>query len=506
MIGLSPILNIENNENVHLAWLGKIVSRTINVGQNPYIVISSKDKNLEKIQLYRPTDQSSPLKISLLEKTVKVIFLASIFALSYQISPLFLLIPGIVFVANGIFRLCNPFLEVAPPAGSLEDFKSSLNEWKKDSNVKGDKEYAAARILEAFINNSTELNLSNLRLTGLPSCIGKLTQLKTLVLSNKNLFTISKPDFSGIGQLYNLEILDIGGNNLTKVPSEIKNLTKLKKLYAIKNKISDLSSIGELNQLELLQLNENNLTAFPSEITKLTKLVTLSVNNNNISDFQVIGKLSNLTRLCISSNGLTELPAPIGELRNLELLEIDSNTLEEFPAWITNLTNLKWLYADNNKISELPKEIGYLDNLEDLSIANNKLSTFPAEIKNLTKLKKLNASSNSIKTISTEIRKLSLHKLNLNFNTLKSIHIYKNDFLSLNTLELSHTSLESFTMEDFSLSNLTNLVLSINHLNELPKELVRCVKLNKLNISCNDKLSTIPPGLLESSNLIEIID
>ena len=82
---------------------------------------------------------------------------------------------------------------------------------------------------------------------GLPSEIGKLTNLEELDLSDIQLEALP-PE---IGNLTNLEILDVDSNLLTAVPAEIGNLANLRRL----------------------SLNHNPLAKLPPEIRKLNTLL-----------------------------------------------------------------------------------------------------------------------------------------------------------------------------------------------------------------------------------------
>jgi Leucine-rich repeat (LRR) protein len=85
-------------------------------------------------------------------------------------------------------------------------------------------EVALERIEAAAASEATELNLSDLGLTELPPEIGQLTNLQELDLWGNQL-TVLPPE---IGQLTNLRWLDVAGNQLTVLPPEIGQLTNLR--------------------------------------------------------------------------------------------------------------------------------------------------------------------------------------------------------------------------------------------------------------------------------------
>lgn len=107
-----------------------------------------------------------------------------------------------------------------------------------------------------------------------------------------------------ITPLKHLKELDLQGTGLSKVPSNLPELTKLQFLYLHDNQITDLpGSIGFLTDLIWLDLERNQLKVLPSEI----------------------GRLKNLHRLNLSFNQLSVLPVEIQQLSQLQSLYLDGN-------------------------------------------------------------------------------------------------------------------------------------------------------------------------------------
>lgn len=107
------------------------------------------------------------------------------------------------------------------------------------------------------------LSLAFHRLSALPAEVGELTDLETLNLSGNEL-TVLPPE---IGQLTRLKSLLLNGNRLTVLPPEIGRLANLETLKLSKNRLIDLPpEIGELTKLTSLDLNGNQLTALPREL------------------------------------------------------------------------------------------------------------------------------------------------------------------------------------------------------------------------------------------------
>jgi hypothetical protein len=76
-----------------------------------------------------------------------------------------------------------------------------------------------------------------------------------------------------IGQLKNLQELDLLRNALTSVPPEIGQLKNLQKLDLEDNQLTSLPpEIGQLNNLQKLDLTGNPLTSLPPEVEQLPGL------------------------------------------------------------------------------------------------------------------------------------------------------------------------------------------------------------------------------------------
>lgn len=108
------------------------------------------------------------------------------------------------------------------------------------------------------------LDLQGNKLEVFPCAISQIRTLKKLDLANNN---ISKMEDDAFAKLGNLVELDLSFNNLTYLPSSIRNLTKLKKLNLSGNNISFLpNELGDLTSLETLDLSGNPLERVPMEI------------------------------------------------------------------------------------------------------------------------------------------------------------------------------------------------------------------------------------------------
>ncbi|KAL9462125.1 hypothetical protein AB3S75_000178 [Citrus x aurantiifolia] len=90
-----------------------------------------------------------------------------------------------------------------------------------------------------------------------------------------------------LGQLKNLELLELYGNNLSgRIPSALGNLTKLKSLDLYSNLFNGTipDTLANLKQLKYLRLNNNSLSgSIPTSLTTITSLNILDLSNNRLS-------------------------------------------------------------------------------------------------------------------------------------------------------------------------------------------------------------------------------
>ena len=117
----------------------------------------------------------------------------------------------------------------------------------------------------------------------LPSAFFRMTRLKHVQLDTEIKFDTLTEE---IGQLIELEILEITKSNLKYLPKSIGKLTNLKKLtVAWGGGLTEIPpEVGNLSKLEVLDLFRNKLTTLPHQISKLKHLKKLILGENNFSE------------------------------------------------------------------------------------------------------------------------------------------------------------------------------------------------------------------------------
>jgi len=170
-----------------------------------------------------------------------------------------------------------------------------------------------------------------------------------------------------------------------------------------------------------VNLSGNNISKLPDEIRELHNLTSLKLNNNVLVDLPAgIGSLVNLTSLDLSKNKISNLPPEIGELSALQRINLEQNPLTELPSSIENLSRLSSLNLFSCRLNNVPPEIGKLTNLYSLNLYNNELQSLPPEIGNLEKLSWLDISSNKLSQLPLEFS---------NLKNLSTLYIEKNPLI-----------------------------------------------------------------------------
>lgn len=174
---------------------------------------------------------------------------------------------------------------------------------------------------------------------------------------------ISKlPEF--IGQLTQLQSLDIAYNQLTALPETIGNLRELQELDVHANRLTILpGSIGNLTQLGSLDLLDNKLTDLPQSFGNLIELSSLNLAVNNFESLpECIGQLTQLKSLDLSFNNLGQNPESlkhIHTLAQLELLNLEENNLRELHEAIAQLSKLREIKLHRNLFNNELYEAGW---------------------------------------------------------------------------------------------------------------------------------------------------
>lgn len=356
--------------------------------------------------------------------------------------------------------------------------------------------------------------------------------------------------FSAKHNFVNLRILNLSGNQITKLKRELFNKsTRLRVLNLSKNSIDNLihGVFDDLVALSKLYLNNNHLMNLTNGelFGNLRQLSVLDLSNNNINDLprHVFNGLSNLIQLNLAHNKLYVIPFQVfRELRSIEILDLSHNVLISFlDNFFVMNKRLKVLKLHHNIIEKVAKNSLYgLKELHTLDISSNQLALVDRNaFDTLEELKYLNLANNKIYVLSANVflalKQLRIIELSRNLMRTLPLGIFASQY-QLNEIHLDNTHLETVsnwitrvntntTINKNILKNLKylsmrnnsklreiescvfqntpsieRLYLNGNNLTYLPNEIGELRQLQELDVSKN-ALQFIPVGIKDLANL-----
>jgi len=166
-----------------------------------------------------------------------------------------------------------------------------------------------------------------------------------------------------------LEVLDLSNNQLSTLPNELVQLTKLKILFASNNKFDTLPEVlGGCENLEMVGFKSNHIKHVPANALP-EQLRWLILTDNQIEQLpDTLGERPRLQKLALAGNKLTSLPLSMGQLHNLELVRISANALEECPVQLLNLPKLAWFAFSGSPFSRSTLKIDSVPTLSSSSV------------------------------------------------------------------------------------------------------------------------------------------
>ncbi|XP_049385208.1 TMV resistance protein N-like [Solanum stenotomum] len=268
---------------------------------------------------------------------------------------------------------------------NLETFPEILGRMKPELKIKMKR--SGIRELPSsiqYLTHITKLNLKFMKkLVSLPNSI---CMMKSLVEINVSYCLKLESLPEEIGDLLNLEKLDATYTLISRPPSSIVRLNKLRFLSFAKQS----SEVG---------LKDGVFFVFPRVNEGLHSLEDLHLGYCNLIDGGLpedIGSLSSLKKLYLTGNSFEHLPRSIAQLGDLRLLHLsDCPNLKEFPQVNNGLRSLEVLDLSCCNLIDggLPQDIGSLSSLKNLHLDGNNFEHLPRSIAQLGGLQYLNVSN-----------------------------------------------------------------------------------------------------------------
>ncbi|KAK7329934.1 hypothetical protein VNO77_24116 [Canavalia gladiata] len=343
-------------------------------------------------------------------------------------------------------------------------------------------------------------------------CDNNKEHVVSLKLSGLNL-SGTIPD-NTIGKLSKLQALDLSNNKVTGLPSDFWSLSSLKSLNLSSNQISGslTNNIGNFGLLESIDLSSNNFSeGIPEAISSLVRLRVLKLGHNRFAYNIPSGilKCQSLVSIDLSSNQLNgTLPDGFGAaFPNLRTLNLSGNDLYGRVLDISGLKSIVNLNLSGNSFEGSIMGV-FQGKLEVLDLSRNQFQGHIPQVQynlssyNWSRLIYIDLSDNQLSgeffQNLNESLKLNLKHLNLAHNRFTRQKFPQIEMLpELEHLNLSKTSLVGYIPDEISeLSNLNALDLSMNHLSgKIP--LLGNKHLQVLDLSNNNLSGAIPLAILK---------
>lgn len=147
----------------------------------------------------------------------------------------------------------------------------------------------------------------------------------------------------------NLRTLDVSENKLTVLPTYVGSFAQLKSLNINNNRLTSLPpQIGSLQRLETLMVEHNRITSLPPTVEGLKSLRHISLAHNDLRAFPVqLCAIRTLDVIDLSHNKLTDVPDAIRDLNAIEL-NVNQNQISRLSESLAACPRLKVLRIEEN--------------------------------------------------------------------------------------------------------------------------------------------------------------
>lgn len=327
--------------------------------------------------------------------------------------------------------------------------------------------------------------------------------LRSLILSDNHLTTITGQTFAGLA---NLDALDLDNNLIHKIegkpfPGSLASLSLANNLL----EKFPVNSFKVLKQLKWLQLRGNMLKNMPEEWPfGSNQIEILDLSRNLISSFngffshsggqnkQVRSKMT----LYAKSEPTTSKPNSSLPLITIKDLLLDNNLLRSLPEESFSSCQIERLVLSNNRLSTLPVNLfrnsPLSSSLKILDLSNNQIEHLNDSLAGLRKLQSLFARNNQLAKLDESAFKSSaesLQILDLSGNQFGQVPYQSLESIKrLFKLNLQSNKLKSLTKADFQQwsKSLLSILLNKNQIEQIERDTFRFAQnLRELRLATN---------------------
>ncbi|MFY0640442.1 MAG: protein kinase [Bermanella sp.] len=155
-----------------------------------------------------------------------------------------------------------------------------------------------------------------------------------------------------------IEILDLGGNQLSGLPEDFHRFKNLKILFLTDNVFEHIPVVlAQCEKLEMIAFKSNRVKTVAEDCLPLSTNWLILTNNQIEALPNSIGQLTKLRKLALAGNRLTSLPDSMANCEALELIRLSANQLTTIPDWLLSLPKLAWLGFSGNSVCKTPNNI-----------------------------------------------------------------------------------------------------------------------------------------------------
>jgi Leucine-rich repeat (LRR) protein len=358
------------------------------------------------------------------------------------------------------------------------------------------------------------LKLSNNNLGGqVPTSMFNSSASKYLYLSGNN-FWGQISDFP----LYRRKmwtVLDLSNNQFSgMLPRWFVNSTNLRAIDLSKNHFKGLiprDFLCKFDQLEYLDLSENNLSGYIPSCFNSPKITHVHLSKNRLSSPLTYGfyNSSSLVTMDLGDNSFTgSIPNWIGNLSSLSVLLLRANHFDgELPVQLCLLEQLNILDVSQNQLSgPLPSCLGNLTFKESSQKALVDLGIFLFLPESIEKVYYETMGPPLVASMYTLVKdyRPNFTEEMIEFTTKNMYYGYKGKILSyMFGIDLSNNNFVGAIPPEFgNLSEILSLNLSHNNLTgSIPATFSNLKRIESLDLSYNNLNGAIPPQLIEVTTL-----